>query len=422
MASEKATISSVDEAAKLSAEQAIIAYCSGTFSVGGIMVAKDGTIVKQMHNAVIVDGFPHDPTAHGERQMVDWYYQQIYGGVMLPPPEDLTIVTSLDPCCMCTGAILTAGFRAVTVAEDNTSGINFDSSDTFNTLPSVLRPQAKATFSYPAIGGETCFARPSKGASILFPVGDGVIDDQTAALCEVIFDDTLQTVRDDINHDLPPDKLKNIADLPEDNYIRKAVSDVDERALQYEFHGEAQPRDQVAFANAMADTMRQDHANGGPGEAIALIDPFDNFLFMTSGALNVSKIMTAFMILTRGYAKLRYTLHQAHQADPDQYPEDPLEYLAHPKYCRFLTALSPNESSQSYMGLGAYGSTMEGPFDTVKQYQYAVPRISQSAIDAITQGMPPLYSQIIKVKLSEIEGVGFFRQIIQDTWISLGGG
>src|SRR4051794_9226408 len=111
-------ITSVEQASQLAAIQAMTAYCSKTFSVGGLLVAEDGSVIHQMHNRVIVDRALMDPTAHGERQLVDWYHEQVALGANLPPPDRISVITSLDPCCMCTGAILSAGFRAVTVAED----------------------------------------------------------------------------------------------------------------------------------------------------------------------------------------------------------------------------------------------------------------------------------------------------------------
>jgi cytosine deaminase len=88
-----------------------------------------------------------------------------------------------------------------------------------------------------------------------------------------------------------------------------------------------------------------------------------------------------------------------HNSDPTKYPEDPHIYLAHPKYCTFVGALGPDYSSQSFMGLGAYGSTMEGPIPETNptQYQYCVSRIPPAEVQAMCAAMPPLYSNIIKV-------------------------
>lgn len=389
-------VATMEGAAQLAALQAMAGYCSKTFSVGGLLVGNDGTILQQNHNRVIVDGVLMDPTAHGERQLVDWYYAQIASGISLPEPSSISVVTSLDPCCMCTGAILTAGFNAVTVAEDVTSGINYDGSDAFLTLPSSLRSSAIATFAYPEITGTSCFVRQAGGAPLTFPAGDGAIDEQTAALCEVIFDDTLQTVRADVNNDVTPDKLIDILTLPEQNYIRVALQQCYAGTLSVTF---TQYEPDVRLADALLVPMKMDRIAGGPGDAVALLDYFGNLLLVTSGDANASAIQTAFMACTRAYAALRHTLFQMHTADPNHYPEDPHLYLAHPKYCTFIAALGPDYSSESFMGLGAYGSTMEGPIpaSNPNQYQYCVSRISPAEVATMCRAMPPLYSQIIKV-------------------------
>jgi tRNA(Arg) A34 adenosine deaminase TadA len=82
-----------------------------------------------------MNGFTFDPTAHGERQMIDWYFDQIAQGFPMPPPSQLSIVTSLDPCCMCAGSILTAGFnvtvgRTCCVASSKRTSYNFCLRDT----------------------------------------------------------------------------------------------------------------------------------------------------------------------------------------------------------------------------------------------------------------------------------------------------
>jgi tRNA(Arg) A34 adenosine deaminase TadA len=407
------TITSVGDAASLAAVQAMTAYCNKTFSVGGLLVDRDGRVIHQMHNQVIVDGALHDPTAHGERQLVDWYHAQLAAGVSLPEPKDISVVTSLDPCCMCTGAILTAGFRAVTVAEDRTSGINFDESDTFNTLPGALRPQALKTFSYPAIVGTTGFVRPARGAKVALPSDHGV-DERTAALCEVIFDDTLQRVRDDINSDTTPDKLLNLKNLPAGNYIREAVQSAFPSALSLNFERYAPDG---RLAEPLIAAMRQDKANGGPGNAVALIDYFGNLVGIAFGEEHRGAIQTAFMRMTRTYAGLRHSLFDLYRKDHQQFAEDPHAYLAHPKYCTFVAGLSPDRSSRSYMELGAYGSTMEGPLPATNplQYQYCVARLKPDEVAGLCAAMPPLYSQIIKIAPGAVQDSDLANQVA-DAW------
>jgi tRNA(Arg) A34 adenosine deaminase TadA len=156
------SVATLDEAALLASDQTMLAYCQGTFSVGGVLIqCSTGEVIHALHNNVVVDGVTQDPTAHGERQLVDWYFEQVDGGATLPSPEDLMVVTSLDPCCMCTGSLASAGFKAVISANDEFAGINYDLSATF---PSVTDPETlQNTFSYPAVSGATCFAREESG-------------------------------------------------------------------------------------------------------------------------------------------------------------------------------------------------------------------------------------------------------------------
>src|SRR5262245_26820413 len=80
----------------------------GTFAVGGLLVDDSGQVLAEARNAVIEDGQLSDPTAHVERQLVDWFaYAQRRG--LAASARNATIVSSLDPCAMCAGAILRSG-------------------------------------------------------------------------------------------------------------------------------------------------------------------------------------------------------------------------------------------------------------------------------------------------------------------------
>lgn len=55
----------------MTASMAIGAYCQGTFSVGGILLDKAGNLIHKMHNNIINNNILSDPSAHGERQLID---------------------------------------------------------------------------------------------------------------------------------------------------------------------------------------------------------------------------------------------------------------------------------------------------------------------------------------------------------------
>ena len=67
-------VTSTESAMTLAALQAMKANCAGSFSVGGALVDDHGNVLNQMQNRVIQNHRTNDPTAHGERQLVDWYY------------------------------------------------------------------------------------------------------------------------------------------------------------------------------------------------------------------------------------------------------------------------------------------------------------------------------------------------------------
>lgn len=91
------TIQNAQQAVDLVANQAILASQQGTFAVGGCIVDNQtGNVLAALHNNVLMPFpnstvqppfLPHDPTAHGERQLVDWYFanRQSLG---LPPPSN----------------------------------------------------------------------------------------------------------------------------------------------------------------------------------------------------------------------------------------------------------------------------------------------------------------------------------------------
>ena len=156
----------VQAAVAIAANEAIAARTQGSFGVGGVLLDQAGNVLKSLQNNVLRDGLIFDPTAHGERQLIDWYFAERARGGALPPPEETTLVTSLDPCAMCSGAILAAGFKVVIAATDSNAGINHDASASFEALPAALRAQAAAAFCYPAVPGSTGYARAASGAPV----------------------------------------------------------------------------------------------------------------------------------------------------------------------------------------------------------------------------------------------------------------
>jgi tRNA(Arg) A34 adenosine deaminase TadA len=383
----------VQAAVAIAAAEALAAKTQGTFGVGGLMLDQHGNVLQSLHNNVIKQGLIFDPTAHGERQLIDWYYAERAKGRELPEPADITIVTSLDPCCMCSGAILAGGFNVVVAAPDHSAGINHDVGAGFGALPQVLRARAAASFSYPAVLGSSLYARAGSGAAPKsFFIGK-TIAEPTQALCALVFEATSDEVMALFTADLPREQLCDPATLAPDHPVARALKQMYPDALAYRCAPQAPD---AGLAPFLRQAMARDREHGGDGDAVALLDCFGNLLLCMPGRMTQSGIRSAFMETTRAYAQLRYKLMAG--ATPERQREV-RRYLGHPKEGTFVFARGPDGGALSFMNLGAYGSTMEGPLPLTnpRQLQYVAPTIGEAELAAICAAMPPLYSDIIRV-------------------------
>lgn len=389
----------VQAAVAVAASEAISAKAQGTFGVGGIMVDASGAVLKALHNNVIRDGLVFDPTAHGERQLIDWYFEERAQGTELPEPHEITIVTSLDPCCMCTGAILASGFNVLVAATDANAGINYDGSATFDALPAGLREQARSTFSYPAVLGQSAYAREAKGAPVKpFFIGKNIAE-PTEALCSLVFEATSKGAMALFDADPPREQLKDPATLSSRHAIAVALRKAFPEALTARCDPQ---RPDASLAPALLQAIARDKVMGGDGDAVALLDAFGNLLLCMPGRRNKSGIRTAFMECTRAYAQLRYKLMEG--ATPQQRDEI-RQYLGHPKDGTFVFARGPASGALSFMELGAYGSTMEGalPVSNPRQFQYVLPSQPQDELEAMCAAMPPLYRHTIRIGPTQVD-------------------
>ncbi|QGZ41379.1 cytosine deaminase [Pseudoduganella flava] len=397
----------VQAAVAIAAAEAIAAKTQGTFGVGGVMLDGFGNVLRAVHNNVIRDGLIWDPTAHGERQLVDWYHAELAKGRALPPPHEITVVTSLDPCCMCAGALLAAGFNVVVAANDRKAGINHDLTGTFPSLPAPLREQAREAFAYPAVLGASSYARAASGATPRpFFIGK-TIAEPTQALCSLVFEATVEGVVDLFNIDPPRAALADPATLPGDHPIVLALKRACPDALTYR----CEPRrPDAGLAPYLKQAQERDLAQGGNGNAVALLDGHGNLLLCCHGRHGRAGIRTAFMECTRAYAQLRYKLMAGADAARQQ---EVRRYLGHPKEGTFVFAVGPNGAATSFMDLGAYGSTMEGPLPPADQaqFQYVRPGMPDSELAALCDGLPPLYRDVIGVRPAQVADAGLIAAL-----------
>ena len=388
----------VQAAVAIAASEALAARTQGTFGVGALLLDQYGNVLKSLHNNVVRDALVFDPTAHGERQLIDWYFAERARGRSLAPPQDITLVTSLDPCAMCAGAILAAGFHVVVAAADPSAGINHDGRAAFASLPPALRHDALARFFYPAVLGSSGYARDSAGAAPKsFFIGK-TIAEPTQALCSLAFEATSEKVQAQFKLDLAQAALRDPATLAPDHPLLRKLKSLYPDALAYRCAPHAPD---AGLAPFLRRAMAQDRRQGGDGDAAALLDGFGNLLLCVPGRRAQSAICTAFMECTRQYAQLRYALMHGASADMRLAVR---RYLAHPKEGTFVLARGPDASAPGFMNLGAYGSTMEGPLpaNNPAQFQYVLAQMDERELHALCEAMPPLYRDTIRLRPTRV--------------------
>ncbi|MBC8373258.1 MAG: nucleoside deaminase [Planctomycetes bacterium] len=97
-------------------DQALLAQDEGDVPIGAVIAGDDGEIIAVAHNRRIIDA---DPTAHAEILAIQAAAEAI-GDWRL---SGCTMVVTLEPCCMCAGAIVLARMdRVVYGAADPKAG------------------------------------------------------------------------------------------------------------------------------------------------------------------------------------------------------------------------------------------------------------------------------------------------------------
>jgi len=110
-------------------EEALGAYTNKTYPVGTVIVSPDGNIISRGHNHVYIEG---DFTSHAEIDAIRkagrlLMQRGIFG--------NCTLYTTMEPCMMCSGAILLAGIkRVIWVMNDDKYGLRdlYDNKHHFN--------------------------------------------------------------------------------------------------------------------------------------------------------------------------------------------------------------------------------------------------------------------------------------------------
>ncbi len=399
-----AKIADADRAVGAALRQAMIAADMKTFPVGGVLLHNaTGAVLHAIPNRVmgrLPDGktATRDPTAHGERQLVSWYYEN-KRRLDLPEPGELTVITSLDPCIMCAGALLAAGFHVGVGAFDSWVGVNYRQDCQFQTLPPTLAERARNRFGYYQAGDSRAdpplYVRPYQGTPTL-PFHDSRISPETYMGCGALFTAGLSAVNAAKGNDGgPPDTLSDPYYLPENSRIKTIYREIYPDAFTLKVPGWRQTRTPDRAVLQALDRV-------GGSNAVAFIDPFGNVVLCLG---EEDGIDTALLRVTRAYAERRFSLReQDRDYPPDQWST---RYLTQPGYGAFVYRDAPDpQDARTILSFGAYGSTMAGPIPAGYERNFLYYRlrggVSQADIDKTIAALPPFYTQTVKMELVHI--------------------
>ena len=399
-------VNNAEEAGELVEWGALQAANAGSYGIAGALIENStGKVLQWIPNRVVktVDqavanvagtSFTYDPTAHGERQLVYWYFAN-KATLNLPEPGQLTVVTSLDPCAMCTGTLLTAGINAAVVAMDTFSGINFNSSGTFEDLPVGPRELALSTFGYYAVDGGRAF---QGSPSVVFH--QSALDQATFEGCETIYQNSAGGVRDARKQTgIDPTKLSNPASDPTAGPVVAAYQAVYPGAFSLQL---ADFRSPDAALRQVLEDLRA--ATPDATNAVAYIDPFGNLLCASANTPAVSPVATAMMNVAQMYSVTRFNLVN----DPATV-QIAQQTLTSPKFGTFVWLDAPDPNATTTVeDLGVYGSTVESalPQTQPSNFQYYNPPVKGTIAELrqVISALPPLYSQLIKIDPQQVAG------------------
>lgn len=129
----------------------------GGLPISGLLMSEDA-VVHADSNGVLREVRPGewqviDATSHAEQQIIYWYWANKQE-LALPDPTQLTIITTLDPCIMCTASALLSGFNVATISFDHYGGANFNRNafQDFNFAPQIKKTLLQR-FGYYAVEG-----------------------------------------------------------------------------------------------------------------------------------------------------------------------------------------------------------------------------------------------------------------------------
>ena len=423
---------SAQEAADEVLEQARRAADDGqSYGVGGAIVEnKTGRIIHAYGNRVNgqLKGdwyFPSDPTNHGETQLVGWYYdnraqiKQQLG--YLPTPRQLTVVTSLDPCAMCAGTLLTAGFNVAVVAPDDSGGgVNWAATGEFAHVPTNVQAALRNNFGYYKVTGVDLRANYKGGAAVIyhnqaisesvyeanFTVFETSVDNVGAIRSNRQRGTNLKdiTLPADAENDPAAMREQLVAGWPGALSVKLPVGNI---IPDLELKSLGIPENDLGKKvyyrpnDALYDLLITAQASArGSSNALAMIDRFGNVLAVGVDTPAVSPIATAMMNLASGYSDWAFERYRAAASPIDTMDKseffaefkktDAYRYLSPVGLNTFiyLKAPTPNQVA-TLKDLGIFGNTNDGVL------QYIEPPIKGTIkqLDDQFRSMPLYYYQ-----------------------------
>lgn len=399
-----ATIDNAQEAADAVIALAKWGAASGSFGIASVLVENStGRVLGQQVNSVdgvlsantSVDAgkvFPLDPTAHGERKMTYWYFEN-REKLSLPEPSALTIITSLDPCAMCTGTVLEAGFNVGVFAIDTFAGINYNSTGQFLDLPEPLRSQALARFGYYAATGGRSFQGSKTVAFAHDAVSQSSLDE-----CHSVYEDSASNPRSARQaSSTPPSELTNPANGSSAAPVRAAYQQSFSQAFDTKIKNFRQPTAQIQ--QLLSDLV---DSTPGASNAVAFIDPFGNVVCAAADSYQEIPVATCLQNVLQTYEQTRFAL-----MDDPKTAEVASKTLTSPVNGTFAFLYAPSmRVATNYANVGAYGSTFgsPAPIPNPSPFQYFLPPRKGTVAEmhtAISQ-MAPLYSQHAQINPQKV--------------------
>lgn len=407
------------------------ARARGTFGVGGVLIDEEsGEIIHSIGNNVIVNGKVHDHSAHAERQLIDWYYEEQArrkenGKKLLPEPNKLTIVTSLEPCVMCSGCILHTGFKTLVISEDKFTDISSGK----DILPKELQQKAdqqihlmrvkegnriydKIASIVPVIGKLLKFAAKNIGTAINM-VKEQVLDrlsmDKTrlskeSASAEEITRATMafnsgEAIRQVLDEIAERDK-ENKPNTEGDEYTKQTYKQLSENwpKIVGDLAAPLQKMDNSSLERLLDAASRRAKRSGlsDSGDAAAILDKNGHLLMIATGQESKSPIRTALMELERAYS-----------AALENAPEG--VNLPNTKDCKIVLLKQPRRNAEGIINAGLAISMRDGfegnaPLYYVQDYKPNPKDKDQS--DPLTEKdiakFPALYTSYTKLSIEKI--------------------